>query len=516
MDTPASTKALMNPLGSSSKIWSSKEPLVEDESSEGIRQVTRIPFSTQLLNLIFPYLDAPSLKSARSVCTLWAELSTSFLGKWTSVTFTTENCCREEISKSSKELGSLHPKLAKSVVLVLAQPPCGWISLPKNLTTNLPHISDHIVEFDVTLSSRFEPTLERMWMMHHFPNLGLLTLTFVMINIDTSDNSENEDDNYNENHPPHKIPQFLNLPNLKSLKIVVKDKSEIDQDDGISSICQGLLNSAACVENVTIDASFYPDFTPCTKLDMLAYTFIHFEDFGQVYVDIPILTWMLGTCRNYLTRLTLSGQHDWEAFDPGTLMLPSMPNLVVLHIEEIFPLGNFLHSVHLPSDPHFDLPHKQITSLDVEAVYRYFDQDVETAARIVRLFPSVKKFRFKMTILDEGEDDPHVMELLQSFATWDLTSGLVEIESDQETTDVLAVLRGVAMWKGLSRTSVNFEVKGSPKFVLDDEMEEILLYCRSLRWIKMSGFQMEEEEREKFEEFIEEHALQISLLNWVN
>ncbi|XP_035708436.1 uncharacterized protein LOC118435968 [Folsomia candida] len=164
----------------------------------------------------------------------------------------------------------------------------------------------------------------------------------------------------------------------------------------------------------------------------------------------------------------------------------------------------------------FDLPHKQITSLDVEAVYRYFDQDVETAARIVRLFPSVKKFRFKMTILDEGEDDPHVMELLQSFATWDLTSGLVEIESDQETTDVLAVLRGVAMWKGLSRTSVNFEVKGSPKFVLDDEMEEILLYCRSLRWIKMSGFQMEEEEREKFEEFIEEHALQISLLNWVN
>ncbi|OXA53835.1 hypothetical protein Fcan01_10301 [Folsomia candida] len=386
--------------------------------------------------------------------------------------------------------------------------PCGWLSLPKNLTTNLPHISDHIVEFDVTLSSRFEPTLERMWMMHHFPNLGLLTLTFVMINIDTSDNSEDQDDS-KENYPP-KIPQFLTLPNLESLKIVVKDQNEIGQDDGISSICQGLLNSASNVVNVTIYVSFYPDFTPCTKLEMLAYTYVHFRDkwtHEEVYVDFPILTWMLDTCLDYVTRLTLSCRHDWNDLHEQIFMLPSMTKLVVLHIKGMFPLGNFLHQDHLPNLTHvtfsgynrygvclpdtfenFDLPHERITSLDVDAVYRYFDQDVETAMTIHR-----------------------VTEVLQSFATWNLTSGLVEIESDHDTTDVLAVLRGVVAWKGLAQTSVNFEVSEGPTFVLDADMEDILLSCQSLRWIRLLGFMMPEEEKELFEEFIEEHALPIRL-----
>ncbi|XP_035707880.1 uncharacterized protein LOC118435643 [Folsomia candida] len=393
MDTPASTKALMNPL---------------------------------LLKIVLSYMDVPTLESARSVCTLWADLGAAFLGEQVSVTFTTQNCCRKNNSKSSKELGSLHPKLARSVLLIMVPSPCGWLSLPKNLTTNLPHISDHIVEFDVTLSSRFEPTLERMWMMHHFPNLGLLTLTFVMINIDTSDNSEDQDDS-KENYPP-KIPQFLTLPNLESLKIVVKDQNEIGQDDGISSICQGLLNSASNVVNVTIYVSFYPDFTPCTKLEMLAYTYVHFRDkwtHEEVYVDFPILTWMLDTCLDYVTRLTLSCRHDWNDLHEQIFMLPSMTKLVVLHIKGMFPLGNFLHQDHLPNLTHvtfsgynrygvclpdtfenFDLPHERITSLDVDAVYRYFDQDVETAVKIARLFPSVKKFRLKLTIFDEGDDDP--------------------------------------------------------------------------------------------------------------
>ncbi|OXA54844.1 hypothetical protein Fcan01_10222 [Folsomia candida] len=534
MDMHASTKALMNPL---------------------------------VLNLVFSYMDAPTLKSARSVCTLWADLGAAFLGEQVTVTFRTEHCCRKKTSKSSKELASLHPKLARSILLIMFPSPCGWVSLPKNLTTNLPQISNHIVILDVMMISKFIPTLEQMWRTHHFPNLGLLTLTVILIKVDHRDTSEDEDDNSghfivdedNHGHFAHsidqddeesddaveivvvapKIPQFLTLPNLRSLKIVVREQNENGQDDGISSICQRLLNSAPNILHVDIDASFYPDFTPCEKLKVLSYTFVqYFDDWAEAdeFVDTSELAGMLDTCRNSLSGLSLSCPHDWENFAPGTFVLPSSPTLMVMHIEEMYPLGNFLHRVNLPNLTHvtfsgynrncmglthifknFDLPHERITSLTVEVFYTYVEADVETAAKIVRLFPSVKKFRLKLTIcVDNDEDEPNVTEMLQSFATWDLTSGSVEIESDKDTTDVMAVLRGLVVWKALSRTAVNFEATGSPTFVLDDEMEEILLYCRSLRWIKMSGFQMEEEDRDRFEEFIDEHALQISLLNWVN
>lgn len=144
---------------------------------------------------------------------------------------------------------------------------------------------------------------------------------------------------------------------------------------------------------------------------------------------------------------------------------------MVMHIEEMYPLGNFLHRVNLPNLTHvtfsgynrncmglthifknFDLPHERITSLTVEVFYTYVEADVETAAKIVRLFPSVKKFRLKLTIcVDNDEDEPNVTEMLQSFATWDLTSGSVEIESDKDTTDVMAVLRGLVVWKGIKK-----------------------------------------------------------------
>ncbi|OXA55094.1 uncharacterized protein LOC110849753 isoform X2 [Folsomia candida] len=480
-------------------------------------------------------MDAPTLKSARSVCTLWADLGASLLAKQVSVTFTAEQCCRKEISK---ELGSLDPKLTRSVILIMAPPPCCWISLPENFATNLPHVSHHIVELDVTMSSKFVPALEQMWIMHHFPNLRQLTITVVTIEVDDQDNSDLHDEEADVDVEfiavTPKIPKFMALPNLAFLKIVVSDRYDSGRDDGISSICQGLLNSASDILNVDIHASFFPDFTTCTNLEVLSYTLVQFlynwvEEYGNV--DMSKLTGMLDACRNSLTGLTLSFPRDLENFAPVNFMLPSIPNLSVINIRKMYPLGNFLHPVNLPNLTHvtfsdynssclsltdifqnFDLPHERITSLDVEAFYTFFDTDVETAAKIVRLFPSVTNFRLKLTVFDEL----NLPEMLQSFATWDLTSGLVEIESGQKSTDLLAVLRGVVWWQGLAHTAVNFDVLESPKFVLDDEMKEILLLCRSLRWIKISGFRMEEEERKKFEEFIEEHALQISLLNWVN
>lgn len=144
-------------------------------------------------------------------------------------------------------------------------------------------------------------------------------------------------------------------------------------------------------------------------------------------------------------------------------MLPSIPNLKVLHIDELYRLGNFLHPVNLPNLTHvtfsnyycldyivrnFETPHEQITSLDVGVLYSNFDVDVTAAAKIVRLFPSVKNFRLKLDISRDGNDLPNITEMLQSFATWDFTSASVEVDNDEVSPDVLGVLRGVAVWEG--------------------------------------------------------------------
>lgn len=145
-------------------------------------------------------------------------------------------------------------------------------------------------------------------------------------------------------------------------------------------------------------------------------------------------------------------------------MLPSIPNLMAIEIMDMQPLGNFLHSVHLPNltqvtfsgynngyfsltdiFKNFHLPHAGITSLDMETVYF---NEVETATKIARLFPSVKKLRLKFVICEDETDFLELRDTLGSFATWNLTSALVEIEDVCDSTYVRAVLLGLVTWKG--------------------------------------------------------------------
>ncbi|XP_021959798.1 uncharacterized protein LOC110855696 isoform X1 [Folsomia candida] len=490
-----------------------------------------------LLNVIFSYLDAPTLKkSVRPVCTLWADLGAPFLGGKTTVTFSEDAQCGMSTSEIIG-LAKFHPKLAKKVKLAASTCPCDWSEdLPENFVKTLPKFARHVEEFEVKINSSFLPGLHKVWQARRYRFQNLTKISIIIC----ASYDENEFTIVTETYPK--------MENVKEISFTMADQYLPDQDDMAASICQKLLNAAPNVAEVELKASFYLDFSSSKKLAKFSYTFVKFLDVETdepvSFMDMDRVTEMLATCcGESLAELKLShvaelngDEEDDDGDIPEILSLPSLPSLTRLSLSamEAYRLGDCLQETNLPnlthvtlvpsnkqyitlSDifEHFRQPHVGVTSLDLSAMYDGDEDKVTTAAEIVRLFPAVAKFQLQLTNLQSEDDDDDddmdsgVTDTLRNFAPWEVTSALVEMKNLESSGDVLATMKGLMGWKGLAHTEVRLCAAAGTIFIPGDAVKAVLLACKEVKLVQMSGFVIKG--KDKFQGFIEANRLPITL-----
>ncbi|OXA45448.1 uncharacterized protein LOC118437937 [Folsomia candida] len=395
-----------------------------------------------LLNLIFSYMDAPTLKtSVRPVCTLWADLGAPFLGRKTTQLFSERIKCDTEVPETIG-LATFHPKLAKNVKLVSCTCPCDSPEvLPRNFVAARPEIARHLEELEVKIDSSFLPGLHKMWRSkaHLFENLSKISITAVLYT------DENADSILTGSYPT--------IENVKMISIRMADQDRDGQDKLAAAISQQLVYSTPNLQEVEVEAGFYLDFSPCKKLVKFKYTFIKFLDWEteerSEVVEIDKVVKMLESCRESLTELSLSQVllEDFEDDEdddemPTLLLLPSFPNLTRLSISsmEVYRLGDCLCATNLPNLTHVSLagsvkqwfaltdmfshlrhPHVGVTSLHLDAAYDGDDDHANIGTEIVHLFPSVKTLQLKVTLLeylhmDDLEEISLLKQTLRNFA----------------------------------------------------------------------------------------------------
>ncbi|XP_035713992.1 uncharacterized protein LOC118438216 [Folsomia candida] len=454
--------------------------LMQEQGESGDLQIDETNVATSalmnplLVNLIFSYMDAPTLKtSVRPVCTLWADLGAPFLGKKTThpQMFSESITCDSEIPETIG-LTVFHPKLAKNVKLVSSTCPCDSPELlPRNFTAVRPRIARHVEELEVRIDSSFLPGLHKMWTsrQHLFNNLTKISITVLLFSDDNADSILTG--------------SYPMMANVKMISIRMANQYRLDQDKLGAIISQKLFNATPNLQEVEVEAGFYLDFAPCKKLDKFTYAFVKFLDWRthepSKVVEMDKIVKMLESCRESLTELSLSqvrvvdfedDEEDDDDVQPvQTLSLPSFPNLTRLSISsmEVYRLGDCLSVKNVPNlthvilagsikkwftlsniIAHFRHPHVGITTLDLDAAYDGDEDDVEIGTEIVRLFPAVKILKLKLTLLaylqmDDLEEIRLLKQILRNFAPWELTSALVEMKNVRSSGVVLGTMQGL-------------------------------------------------------------------------
>ncbi|XP_035711966.1 uncharacterized protein LOC110855379 [Folsomia candida] len=325
--------------------------------------------------------------------------------------------------------------------------------------------------------------------------------------------------------------------------------------DFLSPISQGLLNCAPNLEKFELKGNFYPDLTPCRKLEEFKFAYQGAEYSNQV-LDIHELTRMLENCRDSLKKLTF-GDHGRLRDGPFKLDF-HFPNLTHLKLEAsmAYEIEDSLNITNLPKLTHlwisasnnisvmienYHSRHAGITSLHVGCAFypENENNDGQASVKLVNLFPAVNKFKLNVAIefiLHEDPFNPYsrlqfdvqaqdllsLKETLQSLAGWGLTcGGHVEIKLNwlrgycpPEDLDLVgtSVLQGVSEWRGLENTDVKFVnnwVGG--QFALLDGMRDALLSCRTIRSVTCDEFEMSENDAAEFYAFIGENNLPMNV-----
>ncbi|XP_021966086.2 uncharacterized protein LOC110861290 isoform X2 [Folsomia candida] len=437
---------------------------------------TKTLLNPLILDNIFSHLDFTTLKnSVRPVCTVWADLSASHLGR----------LGRLRLSHIPKRMNSFHPKLANCISLRCFEGPC--CSKPGNYACTLdndpvtvnPEISKFLTKLVIKIEEIVLPKLGEGWNTFKFRNrLGILV----------------------EKWGDDEAPQFRSYPNLKTLVCIIRSpwRKGCHVGVGASTIVQGLLNSAPNLAEVKTRINFYPDFTLCKKLKILKYEF----DRMRIYPDPPAVSKMLNTCSNSLVRLTLDGFQGADKTNKlaqiSNYFAPNLTHLTIVYSEVNF-LLSCLDVAHLPKLTHFAI--KGIVCAYVDT------RDVQAAAKIVHLYPSVTKF--KMSVGHGARNFEHLKEMLNSFGEWNLSMGKIVMSSFMRAEHVAAVLEGMAGWRGLQNTTLHFR-KG---LVMFDRARNALLSCGSIRHIYVHGAKMVQEDREDLRELIAQRNLPISLIS---
>lgn len=236
-------------------------------------------------------MDVPTLKRVRLVCTVWADVGATFLGKKAHLTFSTW--------PEDTGLTSFHHKLANNIQLrfnmtcfcyhICTCSP-SLTKLPSNFAIILPKISEKLETLEFFGVRAFEPAQE-IWSTYYFPNLTRISILA-------------DGDDLDEKQPPRpEMAEFRLLPSLKVFFLEVSPVCRKPSSRAVmSTICQNLVNSAPNLEEFHLNTNFYLDLTACKNFKKL--TMKHF-DWGSDQFEISEMTEMLESCRTTLESLTL-------------------------------------------------------------------------------------------------------------------------------------------------------------------------------------------------------------------
>lgn len=241
-------------------------------------------------------MDTTTLKACRLVCTLWADVGATYLGRQGRLAFSAP-----PNRTKSEELTSFNHDLVKNVELLFYTKTacccpdiCTCLTkLPSNFVIILPEIFDKLETLEFFYAKAFQP-FQEIWSTNDFPHLTQISII-----------ADGED--LDKNAPPSReMGQFRLLPNLKVFSLKMSPCCDSSQPL-MSSICQNLVNSAPNLDDLDVVASFHLDLSACKKLKTVRYKF-HFERYTRFYIEE--FAKMLESCRNSLESLTL-GYFGW-------------------------------------------------------------------------------------------------------------------------------------------------------------------------------------------------------------
>ncbi|XP_035712385.1 uncharacterized protein LOC110855760 isoform X1 [Folsomia candida] len=498
---------------------------------------TKALLNPLILHKVFCSLDVPTLKSVRLVCTLWADVGATYLGKKGRFTLSAE-------SDLTSFLPSLDTDLAKNVHLLFRRCVCYDIckcppdltNLLSNFVLLLPQISDQLETLRFFHVNAFEP-LQEIWSSYDFRNLTQILIKVNGLCLDK------------RAPPPPTMAKFRALPNLKVFHVEMWP--EVRNSllmTVVTTIFQNLVNSAPNLEDFYLDAMFYLDLTPCGKLKTFRHNYFSMAGFQ---LQIPEMTKMLASCRNSVENLTLENA-GWSD-DPMELNF-RFPNLTHLKLKAgyVYNINDSLNVTNLPKLTHFSITsidtssecdiammlenynsrHVGITSLHVGCSHNPEignNWDGPAGDLLVNMFLAVTELKLCMLMEFYSDFDQYFLplgETLRSFGNWELTRGQVEFDMtfaspksinypDQEFGSLLiiAVLRGMMGWRGLATTSLQFTGHrcNYAEFRLLDEMRDALLSCSMIGSVVIAGFLMDEPTKDNFRTFIRQHNLPITV-----
>ncbi|OXA39399.1 hypothetical protein Fcan01_25902 [Folsomia candida] len=468
VEIPAWTKAFMNPLPLGYRLT----------VDYVIMQLTKaVHFGQYFLPSGFHHLE----ELRPTVCLVWADISALHLGRLACLNF----------AHLPKGMSSFNAKLAGNVCLPLMKHSrentlcrglqncvCKLDKDFRNLA--MPEISKFLTQLAIEIDVKYLPKKGKFWSNFHFRN----RLDIIV-------------EKWGGNDEVLRAPQFRALTNLRkfSSKSYHRNVNDCEVQNGANIILQELLNSAINLEEIDINADFCPNLSPCKKLRILIYESIWKP---SISVDGLAIYRMLEACSNSLVQLTLSGHYK-----PNNLaQIPkySAPNLthLILNGNNVNRFLGCPDVAHLPKLAHLKIcavredlvwkmfqncspSHEGITSFDIKCHHSDVE-DVQGAAKIVKLFPSVTEF--KMTLISSLSNFERLREMLNSFRDWSLA-------------------------KGLQNTTLHFKVGRMPE--LSDRLRDALISCGSMRHISMAGITMNEETKGNLRGLIAEKGLPISL-----
>ncbi|OXA48533.1 Oligoribonuclease [Folsomia candida] len=493
-----------------------------------------------ILQKVFCSLDTKTLKSARLVCTLWADVGAAPLGKQGRHVFRT----RSDL-ESNKAMASLNPELLKNVkILFEGYKTCNCVyiicwctpTLPLDFVWILPQISDKLETLEVFYVTAFEPIRE-LWSSYNFPHLARIRILADREYLDEAEPMLKE------------MAEFRPLPNLKvfSLRMFSGCRNPSSRAQ-MSTICQNLINSSPNLEEFELHSTFYVDLTACGKLKKFTF---NYDPTGSFEFEISETTKMLESGRTSLESLILNYTMENDDSIELNFYFPNLTHLQT-NAADVYVLKDSVNTTNLPKLTHFSmstidypfqfeisgmlsryhLRHVGITSLDI-CCKNHFprignNEDGEAARRLVDLFPSVKELKFNLKIVVFRDYDQYffdLMEIMRSFGEWELSRGEVDFhlkacqgpeindhhERDFVSLFIIAVLRGMTGWTGLANTSLKFSTdwRRPAEFRLLDEVRDAILSCRTIRSLAISGLLMDAETKNNLETFIREQNLPI-------
>lgn len=157
-----------------------------------------------------------------------------------------------------------------------------------------------LTTLNFTIRKTFNPCLHEILKTYHFPSLKSVTIIADTVNLD-------EDDDLAP--VVQDMGPFQPLEGLKLLNFWIDPSHDVRFLGAyLSSLCQGLVNVAPNLEKLDLVANFYPDLTPCEKLDEVEFAFVEFKDFctkDVIRLDAAEVKRMLESCDS-LQQLTLN------------------------------------------------------------------------------------------------------------------------------------------------------------------------------------------------------------------